>query len=90
MVMIYQMVLFINSVNILRKKQPMSDQYQPYCFKCADDIDEQRWMLGYRVCMHCGEIMARGRKHTIVPMAKSNYVVVTNLDLLKGLNKYAN
>lgn len=41
-------------------------------------------------CIECGDRMAKERRHCIVPMAKSNYVVVTDKTLLKGLNKYAN
>jgi len=37
-------------------------------------------------CVGCGEEMARERKHTIVPMPKSNYIVVTDPSLLVGLN----
>tara|TARA_R110001632_G_scaffold66794_2_gene157143 strand:- start:101 stop:214 length:114 start_codon:yes stop_codon:yes gene_type:complete len=33
--------------------------------------------------MSCGEIEAQKVKHTIVPMHKSNYVVVTDKSLLK-------
>lgn len=37
-------------------------------------------------CAPCGESIAREVKHTIVPMPKSNYIVVTDYSLLKGLN----
>lgn len=37
-------------------------------------------------CASCGEKLAKQRKHTIVPMPKSNYIVVTDLSLLIGLN----
>jgi len=40
-------------------------------------------------CVGCGEEAAQKTRHTIVPMAKSNYVVVTDLEMLRGLNKYA-
>ena len=36
--------------------------------------------------MECGESNAKAKKHTIVPMHKSNYVVVTDLEILKGIN----
>jgi hypothetical protein len=36
--------------------------------------------------MPCGEAAAKQRKHTIVPMHKSNYIVVTNREDLKGIN----
>lgn len=54
--------------------------------KCGDDIAPKRYSLGYRTCLPCGEREALQRKHTIVPMPKSNYIVVTDLNLLKGLN----
>ena len=62
------------------------------CRICGDDVRPQRWALGYRVCLLCGEEAARQERTgwTVAPMAKSNYVVVTDLQLLKGLNKYAN
>jgi len=40
-------------------------------------------------CLRCGEADARKVKHCVVPMAKSNYIVVTDRTLLKQLNKYA-
>lgn len=56
------------------------------CNKCGDDVEEKRWQLGYHTCLSCGEKDALQYKHTIVPMPKSNYIVVTDLNLLKGLN----
>lgn len=37
-------------------------------------------------CLSCGEKIARAVKHCIVPMPKSNYIVVTDPQLLVGLN----
>lgn len=56
------------------------------CIRCGDDVSEGRFKLGYHTCLWCGEEEARMYKHTIVPMPKSNYIVVTDLELLKGLN----
>jgi hypothetical protein len=42
--------------------------------------------LGYRLCLPCGETRAREVRHTIAPLPKSNYMVFTDLSLLKGLN----
>jgi hypothetical protein len=36
--------------------------------------------------MECGEQQARKVKHCIVPMHKSNYIVVTDREDLKGIN----
>jgi hypothetical protein len=39
-----------------------------------------------RFCLDCADRIARKVRHTIVPMPKSNYIVVTDMSLLKGLN----
>jgi len=57
------------------------------CIKCAsDDVSQGRLSLGYKTCLSCGEKQARSFKHCIVPMHKSNYIPVTDLSLLKGIN----
>lgn len=56
------------------------------CVKCGDDINSRRYNIGYKTCLFCGEEDARLVKHTIVPMPKSNYIVVTDMALLQGLN----
>ena len=44
-------------------------------------------MAGYFTCLACGEEQARAVKHCIVPMHKSNYVVVSDRNLLTGVNQ---
>ena len=56
------------------------------CWGCGEPVDNRRWDRGYRTCMPCGEKEAQRVKHTIVPMPKSNYIVVSDLSLLVGLN----
>lgn len=57
------------------------------CTRCyAEFIEDDRVVLGYLTCMPCGEEQARKKKHTVVPLPKSNYVVVSDLSLLLGLN----
>ncbi len=57
------------------------------CTHCyAHPVPPKRWALGYYTCIHCGEHLAQSTKHTIVPMPKSNYIVVTDPALLQGLN----
>ena len=56
------------------------------CVVCHDDIVPGRASLGYRTCLWCGEEAARRETHCIVPMPKSNYIVVTDPSLLRGLN----
>jgi ribosomal protein L37AE/L43A len=59
--------------------------YHP-CRNCGEDILLARWALGFKHCMTCGEKLARSVKHTLVPMHKSNYIVVTDMSLLTGIN----
>lgn len=56
------------------------------CWGCGEAVDSRRWARGYRTCLVCGEKEARQVKHTIVPMPKSNYIVVSDMSLLIGLN----
>jgi hypothetical protein len=57
------------------------------CLTCyAERIPPARYKLGYRTCMSCGEAQAKQVRHTIAPMPKSNYILITDLSLLKGLN----
>lgn len=63
-----------------------SRRMKPICCSCGDTFSAARRNAGYHLCMPCGEQQARQRKHCIVPMHKSNYVAVTNLDDLKGIN----
>jgi hypothetical protein len=56
------------------------------CVRCGDDVDDRRYKIGYKTCLFCGEEEAKAYKHTIVPMPKSNYIVVTDMALLLGLN----
>ena len=61
-------------------------EYKNLCNKCGDHVLGARWALGYTTCLKCGEVEARQTKHTIAPMHKSNYMVITNKLDLQGLN----
>lgn len=58
------------------------------CVVCGDDVDPRRLALGYKVCLFCGEDIARAERKSwcVAPMHKSNYMLITNLDDLAGLN----
>jgi len=57
------------------------------CRSCNEaEVPLLRLRLGYKVCLSCGEKDARQVVHTIVPMHKSNYVVITNYDELVSIN----
>ena len=57
------------------------------CPRCGDDINPKRVALGYRVCILCGEEAAREERTawTVVPMHKSNYVLLTDRRDLPGI-----
>ena len=59
------------------------------CTKCGEDVDPRRYRLGRHTCLSCGEKDAKAVKHCIVPLAKSNYQPITDISILKQLNKYA-
>ena len=56
------------------------------CIKCGEEYEDGRALLGYRVCLDCGDTDAHKRKHTIAPLNKSNYMLFTDATLLKQLN----
>lgn len=64
---------------------------KPQCKQCGDEFALQRAQVLQQhrmamLCLSCGELSARQHKHCIVPMHKSNYVPVTDLEMLKGIN----
>lgn len=58
------------------------------CPHCGDTVPAARAALGRRLCLPCGEDAARQERTSwcVVPMHKSNYVLMTNKDDLKGIN----
>lgn len=57
-----------------------------FCPLCGSPVASQRVSLGYRTCLPCGETQARKVRHTVAPLHKSNYVLITNREDLVGLN----
>jgi ribosomal protein L37AE/L43A len=56
------------------------------CIICGSPVAHERWALGYKTCMPCGEAAAKQVKRTVAPMHKSNYMLITDLADLRGLN----
>ena len=56
------------------------------CILCGEGVRAARYKLGYLLCMDCGEEKAKQVKHTIAPINKSNYMYISDLDMLKQLN----
>ncbi len=59
---------------------------KPLCSICDEEYNPRRAALGHKTCLSCGEKLARAVRHTVVPMHKSNYQVITDLSDLKGIN----
>lgn len=66
----------------------MSKTFKPTCKLCGDGIKppERFTKLNIALCLDCGDEVAHERKFTVVPMNKSNYMLVTDQDILKQLN----
>ena len=56
--------------------------------RCGEDIAPPRVSLGYRLCLWCGEDEAKAERRSwcIAPLHKSNYMLLTNKEDLKGIN----
>jgi ribosomal protein L37AE/L43A len=60
--------------------------HKPHCRHCDELYSTERWRLGYKLCMPCGEKLSRETIRTVVPMHKSNYMPITDKRDLKGIN----
>ena len=58
----------------------------PICTDCKETYPQERAVLNYTTCLTCGEAQAKRVVHTTVPLHKSNYMVVTDRNELKGIN----
>jgi ribosomal protein L37AE/L43A len=64
----------------------VKDNLTAQCTECELLYPKRRAELGYDTCLTCGEKQAKRVVHTTVPLHKSNYMVVTDRDDLKGIN----
>ena len=56
------------------------------CIICGSPVAHGRWALGYKTCMPCGEMASKEIKWCVVPMHKSNLVLITDVSDLIGIN----
>ena len=56
------------------------------CTQCGKPYSHARYLLGKLTCLTCGEQAAQQKKHTVVPLHKSNYIVPANKSELRGIN----
>ena len=65
----------------------MNEDNRYLCTKCYGGyVPHARWRLGYSTCLPCGDLVAKEVKHTIAPINKSNYMYISDPDMLKQLN----
>jgi len=64
----------------------IDETFNPQCKLCGDTYDEERFRIGYAICCPCGDGLARKVQHTIAPINKSNYMLISNREELKQLN----
>lgn len=57
-----------------------------HCVNCHAEVHDKRVKLGYNTCMICGDKEAKQVVHTVLPLHKSNYMLVTNRQDLIGFN----
>jgi transposase-like protein len=63
------------------------DYHLPICTCCyAVRVEPHRRNSPRPTCMTCAEKLARAVKHTVAPLNKSNYMLFTDVDMLKQLN----
>ena len=52
------------------------------CSNCFDFIKPERWALGYRLCLSCGELYAKGQplpKPVKIPLTKEEIKIASEL-----------
>jgi ribosomal protein L37AE/L43A len=66
----------------------IDETFTPQCKLCGITYAAERLAIGYAVCCPCGDEIAKkvNTKRTVVPMNKSNYMMVTDMTILKQLN----
>lgn len=64
----------------------VNETFTPQCKLCGDTYATERFRLGIAFCMSCGDEVAKNKVRTVVPMHKSNYMMITDMSDLKGIN----
>lgn len=70
----------------MKARKRVQEDTRYLCPECGDFVDHRRVALGYRLCLWCGEEAARMVTRTVAPLHKGNYILITDMQDLKGLN----
>jgi len=55
----------------------IQDEIDDHECDCGELIEEGRWDIGYRVCLECGDEIAKQRKFTVaIPYSKGAYQLI--------------
>jgi len=73
-----------NSPHGGRKERAVS--MKPICVVCRAVFSPKRRKIGKTTCLDCGDKQAHQVKHTVAPLNKSNYMLFTDVSMLKQLN----
>jgi hypothetical protein len=68
-----------------REATSRQSNHEHSCIKCGKPVNPARWELGYNICMSSACVRPAPVR-TIVPMHKSNYMVITDRRDLMGIN----
>jgi hypothetical protein len=56
---------------------PLQTEVDDYECGCGELIEEGRWDIGYRVCLGCGDSIAKQKKWTVaIPYSKGAYQLI--------------
>jgi hypothetical protein len=67
---------------------PLQTEVDDYECGCGELIEHGRWDIGYRVCLECGDKIAKQKKFTVaIPYGKGAYQLIHNPEELKMTNQ---
>jgi hypothetical protein len=67
---------------------PMQTEIDDHECGCGEEIEQGRWDLGYRVCLGCGDKVAKQKKFTVaISYGKGAYQLIHNPEELKMTNQ---
>lgn len=66
---------------VQREQGTLDYGHCPECRECGELYSPRRAALGYSTCLDCG---TPRKTYAVVPVAKSNYVIATNIEAVRS------